>query len=548
MYHISFSANVEFFMINEYLAPNMKRKVLQQLVIQDTQVKTFSKLSDFNASQIVDTETDQSKNLKEYDYFYFPKLKVNKLESVVFGFASDLIEKLTPSSLILSFGMLKYSNTKNTIQTKDFSNFGEELSFSQIPPLNATELYFVLYPHSNHLALSNDEIQFQISYLNGGVSTETNLPMKYLPPTYIDREIPIGFKYLKEVKGGMYWEREEKYEYTAKFFSRKVLSNGVYISDQLITYELWINILYPQNKLGEHTVLKNWWKPISDLDPNSEFYKTRAQHYPIDIVESQLVEYAVWEDVAPPKYQLEDPVEIKESITKVFHFCNLLSMKCGLEPYYEFIDVSEDGSGNPSNSSKIWPKKILFKSQANGFRLPTSIELEEVLLREKKECLEYIQQNPNSDSDIELTTQYELTQDSMTVESINAALDEIEYIFDISNDVNKSLSSHTYQLDKVKLKAKIKEISNSKTYKDLDGSSRLLIDPKIFPTDQPHPYIVFTQLQFLAKRLDFDIRTNPITKRSMTDFKIENKGYNVQHFSYGMPTDSFSFRIVKNKI
>jgi hypothetical protein len=538
-------------MINECLAPNMKRKILQYLIVQDPEVKQFSKLSDFNASHMSETEPPiQTQNFSEFDYFYIGGyLQVNKMQSIVLGLASNFAEKLNLSSIIINLGLLRYSNNRKLNQSLfDFSKAGEKLPFNQVPPLTTAKMYLVLYPHINHLAPSKQSIQFKVLDQTDQVGAEIFLPMKYLPATHIDSIVKIGFAYPESQE---YWSINYKYTYTNQYFSTKVLSNGVYISDSLISTALWKNILYPKNAKGKHTILKNWWKPVADLNPTSKSYGENTLWY-YKIVRDALVEEASYLGSYPTKetYWLLDadkdnnPWSLYESITKVFQFCNLLSIKCGLEPYYEFIDISIDGSGNPNPNTVVWPKHIRFNSQANGFRLPTGIEVEELLQQQISQTLDV--------DNATLESYYQITQDAALATRDHSFLDDSDSFFRIDKeDVMKSGSS-SFKLDQAKANKKIKEISATPEYKNLILRHAVLIDPKAYPTDQSIHYTAFVNdVSFNAKNIGFDYVKDPNTKKSKTILKIQNKKYHVGSIVSNWEKwdkDQFGFRVVKNKI
>ena len=549
-------------MINEYLSPNMKRKVLQHLTIQNPQGRVFSKLSDFNASHIGDTKIPtQDQKPKDYDYFPLFNAQVNKAEGIVFGFASSLVERLEPSSMILSFGLLRCSKSQKSQQAKG----SLDLPFNQLPFPNALKLYFVLYPQCNHLVQSDDRIQFKVSYPKSlypqpAMSTqETSFTMKYLPPTHINSKLSIRFKYPKENARVSYIE-DYMYKDTGAYFPTRVLSKGIYISEKLISNELWINILYPEDIRGRPSVLENWWKPIAHLDPKSPFYKKDSdtfeyRKYKLDY---NLVESSTFNQLA--KLEPTDPISIEESITKVFQFCNLLSVNCGLDPYYDFIDISKDGSGDINEDDRtwprVWPKKIQFKSNANGFRLPTGAELEEFLLQEKQKWRECLKTNsPKAIGSISLDSYFQLTQDAIGGQA-NYQQDAFSFLgdFDVVHHVaqdNVCVAGRPhFVLDMKKLKAEIQKVSNTEEYQKLDNKHQLFIDPKTIPNDQSIGYFRFG-CDFSAKRLALDFLTDPNTEKVILDYKIESIGYSPEFVENCKSTNNhldFGFRIVKNKM
>ena len=540
-------------MINECLAPNMKRKILQYLIVQNPEVKQFSNLSDFNASHMSETEpTIQTKNFSEFDYFQIGEyLQVNKMHRILLGLASNFAEKLNPSSIIINLGLLRYSNNRKLNQSLfDFSKAGEKLPFNQVPPLTIAKVYLILYPHTNHLEPSKQSIQFKVLDQKDQVDSEIFLSMKYLPPTHINGTVKIGFVYPDSQEYP--WSTNYKYTYTNQYFSTKVLSNGVYISDSLISTALWKNILYPKDAKGNHTILKNWWKPVADLNPTSQGYRKHTSSYSPSLIQDSLIEESSYLASCPSqeKNNLLDvdkdnnPWSLYESITKVFHFCNLLSIKCGLEPYYEFIDTSIDGSGNPNPNTVVWPKHIRFNSQANGFRLPTSIEVEELLQQQISQIFDV--------DHATLESYYQITQDATLENSGHSLLDDSDSFFHIAKkDVMKSDSS-SFKLDQAKANKKIKEISATPEYKNLILRHAVLIDPKVYPTDQSIHYTTFvTFISFVAKNIGFDYVKDPNTKKNKTILKIQNKEYNTSSVMSNWAKwdkDQFGFRVVKNKI
>jgi len=496
-------------MLNEYLSPNMKRKVLQLLVTQEPKVKKYSKLSDFNDAYVGDTAIPElSKNYQEYDYLpNFANLQIGKLDNVVFGFTSNLVERLTPSSMIISLGVFLFSRLayQKLKVAETPLELGTELPFSEMSAPIRTKIYLVLYPHKNHLTRNNDQIQFNVARLkNEKKDQKISFEMRYIPPTHIDQSVGIAVEYLKKDE---YHPIPTKHHDMGTCFSTQVLSEGFYISEQFVSHRLWNNILYPQNAQGEYILLKNWWESPKNKNSSSPLY-TVPSNSDLHLLNDKLVRSRLLEKKLPKENeklteeQLESPIWITESITKVFHFCNLLSIKCGLTPYYEFVDTSIDGSGLPSNPSQPFPKDVLFNSSANGFRLPTGLELDLFFDQENQKWSKI--QEKKSHEEFETFCKYiqrngtaHLTHDIMPKTDIQGVLPKKGYIFKINKKDIADDWSIGFKLDKKKLVAKIKELSNSKEFKIL--RSRILIDPKMYPLDQGSNYENFVTSEFNAK-------------------------------------------------
>jgi hypothetical protein len=112
--------------------------------------------------------------------------------------------------------------------------------------------------------------------------------------------------------------------------------------------------------------------------------------------------------------------------------------------------------------------------------------------------------------------------------------------------------SSSFKLDQAKANKKIKEISATPEYKNLILRHAVLIDPKVYPTDQSIHYTTFvTFISFVAKNIGFDYVKDPNTKKNKTILKIQNKEYNISSVMSNWAKwdkDQFGFRVVKNKI